>query len=783
MNDFEALLERLVPGTGHLGLSDDECPSFPTELGLEPLGVLARGSVGWLFRARDPLVDREVAVKVSRVDGGRRTAEQVLLEARTTARLEHSAVLAVHRVLDLGDRACAVYQLAPRLTLHRLVHGDLKHLIEAFPDHRRLAMCMQGAAALATAHELGVAHGDLHPGNIAVGDHGEPFVLDWGGVLPGATGFSGHPAYASPEQLRGHTASRPSDVYAIAAITWEVMSLRAFRPRRREESLGDWLGRLQRESGGAPAEAPEHLDPGVEALLRRCLDPDPEARPSAGELVVGVRAVLTGQDEARRRAEGARALVDRCREALEGYQDLADRLVSEQKVAAVQRTHVSGHEPVERKRTLWETEDRIRGYLVEQEVTWLTAVEDGLRALTLAPDAPLARQTLADLWWARFRQSEAGASPAEMAMALSRLQQFDDGRYLGVLAAPGKLTLDASVEGASVVVERFEPQGRRLVSRIVDTLALPLQRHPLPPGSYRLVVRAAGFADAVYPLALRRGEHHRARVVLYRPDQIGEAWVQVAAGSFHMGGDPLARLLGWRIGGRGPLRGFSPTGDPLARQALESCSPTLGDRFVMRTPVTSAEYLAFLEGLPAEEVEGRLPGEVGFQGIARPLWSLHEGRPVLPETWDARWPVVAVSQDDARAYAAWLSERQGRVVRLPTEEEWEKAARGVDGRPFPWGAGFDPTFAHMRTSQPGPAQPAPVGSYPVDTSVWGCQDMAGGVREWTTSAYGAGRVVVRGGSWRDDHDELRCAARWGLEATRRSSAIGFRLVSEQPLPT
>lgn len=780
MNDFEALLERLVPGTGHLGLSDDECPAFPAELCLEPLRVLARGSVGWLFQARDPLMDREVAVKISRLDGGRRTAEQVLLEARTTARLEHPAVLAVHRVLDLGDRACAVYQLAPRLTLHRLLHGDLKHLIQAFEPHRRLQMCMQGASALAAAHELGVAHGDLHPGNIAVGDRGEPYVLDWGGVVPGESGFTGHPAYASPEQLRGHTASRPSDVYAIAAVTWEVMSLRTFRPRGRDETLGDWLGRLQRDAGRTPLEAPPHLDRGVEALLRRCLDVDPEARPPAADLVRGVREVLTGRDEARRREDEAHALVEVCREALEQYTDLGDRLASEQKVAAVQRSHVSGHEPVERKRTLWETEDRIRGYLVEQEVTWLSAVEDGLRALTLAPDAPLARQTLADLWWARFRQSEAGASPAEMAMALSRLQQFDDGRYLRVLASPGKLSLEAPVDGATVEVQRYERQGRRLVSRIVDSLELPLQRHPLPPGSYRLVVRAEGFADAVYPLALRRGEHHRGQVTLYPPEAIGEGWVQMAAGSFHMGGDPLARLLGWRIGGRGPLRGFSPTGDPLARQALESCSPTIGDRFVMRTPVTSAEYLAFLARLPADEAAARLPGEVGFHGTTRPLWSMEEGAPTAPEDWDLDWPVVAVSQADAEAYAGWLSEREGRPVRLPTEEEWEKAARGVDGRPFPWGAGFDPTFAHMRTSRPGPAQPAPVGSYPVDTSVWGCQDMAGGVREWTTSSYGAGRVVVRGGSWSDDHDELRCAGRWGLEASHRSSAIGFRLISEVP---
>jgi serine/threonine-protein kinase len=143
---------------------------------------------------------------------------------------------------------------------------------------------------------------------------------------------------------------------------------------------------------------------------------------------------------------------------------------------------------------------------------------------------------------------------------------------------------------------------------------------------------------------------------------------------------------------------------------------------------------------------------------------------------------MAVNALDAEAYAAWRSERDGRPVRLPTEEEWEKAARGVDGRAYPWGDRFDPTFAHMRTSKPGTPMPAPVASYPIDCSVYGAHDMAGGMREWTSSVLDDGQLVVRGGTWGDDPDDLRAACRSGLQPTFRYSFVGFRLAADASLP-
>lgn len=174
-------------------------------------------------------------------------------------------------------------------------------------------------------------------------------------------------------------------------------------------------------------------------------------------------------------------------------------------------------------------------------------------------------------------------------------------------------------------------------------------------------------------------------------------------------------------------------------------------------------------------------------------------------------PVVAVSQRDARAYAAWLSERSGRRYRLPTDAEWEFAARAGRDDSRPWGE--DPTLAcreanlhdqRSTASDPTldwPAHPcddtfavaAPVGS--LSPNRWGLHDLLGNVWEWTCSAVlapsgeastdcaepppgGEPRVIARGGSWVSGPGEVRSAAQLPLHPDHRYRTVGFRLVLE-----
>ena len=161
-----------------------------------------------------------------------------------------------------------------------------------------------------------------------------------------------------------------------------------------------------------------------------------------------------------------------------------------------------------------------------------------------------------------------------------------------------------------------------------------------------------------------------------------------------------------------------------------------------------------------------------YERTRRHAWSAQSYPPGRAEH-----PVVLISHGDALAYARWLSRKTGRSWRLPTELEWEKAARGTDGRIFPWGDGFDP--ARLNSHDQGPFDTLPVGSFPKGQSPYGLLDAAGQVFEWTSSPGNPGRFLVKGGSWDDKGCGVcRSAARHARPADLKHILIGFRLVHD-----
>ena len=178
-------------------------------------------------------------------------------------------------------------------------------------------------------------------------------------------------------------------------------------------------------------------------------------------------------------------------------------------------------------------------------------------------------------------------------------------------------------------------------------------------------------------------------------------------------------------------------------------------------PVTNAEYKVFVD-----ETGHRAPRH----------WQ--EG--AIPEGKEDH-PVVWVTWEDANAYAAWAGKR------LPTEAEWEKAARGESGALYPWGDSFDSAKCNSREA--GLGDTSAVGSYAAGESVYGAGDMAGNVWEWTADWYQAYRGsvyhlerygetyrVLRGGSWFDGSDVVTSVARNSGKPTFMFSTIGFRCV-------
>jgi formylglycine-generating enzyme required for sulfatase activity len=189
-------------------------------------------------------------------------------------------------------------------------------------------------------------------------------------------------------------------------------------------------------------------------------------------------------------------------------------------------------------------------------------------------------------------------------------------------------------------------------------------------------------------------------------------------------------------------------------------------------PVTNAQYQRFVAAT------GRPPPRFWRDGKFAP--------------WQATQPVVCVTWHDAQAYCAWLTASTGRPYRLPTEAEWEKAARGdADQREYPWGDQFDPQRVNTAIDR-GDWTTTPVGLYPEGASPYGLFDMGGNVLEWTNSQYrpypydpndgregseGDATRTLRGGSFYGYDGYVRCAARLINSPVDRFDSIGFRVVA------
>jgi formylglycine-generating enzyme required for sulfatase activity len=153
------------------------------------------------------------------------------------------------------------------------------------------------------------------------------------------------------------------------------------------------------------------------------------------------------------------------------------------------------------------------------------------------------------------------------------------------------------------------------------------------------------------------------------------------------------------------------------------------------------------------------------------------GRPVLPalaaETL-ADHPATGLSRADAEAFCAWLSQELDRPVRLPTGDEWEAAARGTDGRPYPWGETFDPE--RCACAEAGWGWTVPVDAHPAGAGPFGTEQQVGNVWEWVSDRGADGWGAVRGGSYLDTGWGLRASRVQPADPERATNTTGFRIV-------
>jgi Tol biopolymer transport system component len=251
------------------------------------VSLLGRGGMGEVYRARDTQLGRDVAIKVvaAALLSEPEHRARFEREARALATLNHPHVGAIYGLVDSDGVHGLVLELVEGPTLHdRLALG-------ALPVREALEVARQLAHALEAAHDKGIVHRDLKPANLKITPEGVLKVLDFGlakvFAVDGAAGdgattvgttqeglVAGTPAYMSPEQARGKTLDKRTDVWAFGAVLYEMLT---GRPVFRRETSSDTIAAvLEREPdwSALPAETPA----GVRRLLERCLEKDPRSR-------------------------------------------------------------------------------------------------------------------------------------------------------------------------------------------------------------------------------------------------------------------------------------------------------------------------------------------------------------------------------------------------------------------------------------------------------------------------------------------------------------------------
>lgn len=783
---------------------------------------IGHGGMGIIYGAQDPDLDRRVALKflLGRDGAGNLGSARLLREAQSLAQLSHPNIVAVHDVGILDDRVWVAMELLDGPNLARWINEKQRPWREVLP------VFLAAGAGLQAAHAAGFVHRDFKPENVMFGRDGRVRVVDFGlaraeqakdggDAAPGAampppedmrltmTGsLLGTPRYMAPEQWSGALADAKSDQFAFCVSLWEGLF---GEPPFAASTLPELMtsvaqGRLKapRLAGKTPS--------WIRAALTRGLSTSPAARwPSMGALLValqgdprrkarlvvlagaialvGVTAVVWWRQEQARLAAEVDTLIMAADSELEAFSiDLA--------AAVAVRTEAmtafdSGAEA--KGNSLWGQYLTAVPVLEQRLSTSMQTLEAALDVDGRRADV---RRRLAETLFKRaLLAEENGQDPTLIREMIERLKLYDiDGEQGQRWSTPAALAVNSEPPGAHVVLERFAADHREVLE-LRDLGATPVSRFTLHPGSYRLRLDSPGYAPVLYPILLARAEEAIVEVSPPRASKVPEGFIFVPPGRFLYGSADAESV-------RSFLR------------AEPRRSAQTGPYLIARDEVTYEDYILFLEAQSAADrasllvksesnpVQLEQRPEGGWRLTLRLSAKTHtvdSGAPLVYEgrsqrssvTWE-RLPVLGITETEANAYLAWL-DRDGKVpgARYCNEYEWERAARGADGRLFPGGdtlrpedANFDATYGNVPTA----FGPDPVGSYPQKPSPFGLHDMAGNAYELTLSNHAKRAVMVRGGGYFYGDISQRATARFEYPPELRDAAIGLRVCATWPPP-
>lgn len=774
------------PGAGSCGEADPSVahPPSPDWLGerYQWLEVIGRGGAGDVHLCWDHKLQQRAAVKVLRRDmvDLSRFESVIQHEMAATARLSHPAIAApfdAGLTRDGRNRPFTVsrYYDGPTLAeVLRAVHDGRSRL--SVVDLLGMLVPLMGAVAY--AHARGVLHRDIKPSNIILVQE-SLVLLDWGmaHVMGGGGGLrlGGSVMNMSPEQARGQDLDWDprSDVFSFGALLFQVVSGR-----------DPW--------DGTQAEVLAHLRSNPEPP--RC----PTIRPT------GLQAILTGAMAARReaRTDSVASLSEQLSAWLKQQADW--RRVEAQMSAAQLRLARAGRlrRDAERIRTTldgrtgsgppaeiearFEAEDRQRDLLLKAEMAEEEAESALLAARVMAPGSRRVQELLEAAWMARHERFERHGDSVGAARLRVRLRTSPRPEVAAYLSGDGRLSV--RFPGASRIRLRgFVSQARTMsLGPVLAESTDHFSSQPVPMGSHIVEVESPSGPPFVWPVWIGRGE------VKGDPEPL---WCPVPP-PYAVGPDEV-----FIPAGRAVFGGGAAAGAATRRRRVERVEAHV----VRRLPVTHREFCAWLNQLVdrgepalAERYAPRVKGRQAGTGNAvyeRDGLRFVVGRDADGDAVDPDWPVYAVTFAAALAFLRGLRSPEGQPgYRLPVEREWVRFARGADGRDLPWWPsedGWVPGRAGTRDRSTGRPMPVPVGSHPLDCSVFGVSDLAGTICEMTSSwldgpaadlllpehdvPEGA-QCVVRGGCWASGVSSALLSYRGGSLVGATSPFVGFRAV-------
>ncbi|MCU0484853.1 MAG: bifunctional serine/threonine-protein kinase/formylglycine-generating enzyme family protein [Anaerolineales bacterium] len=707
------------------------------------LEEIGRGGFSIVYRAENTTLKKPVALKLllPMYFSDPASIQRFIKEARAAAGLNHPRIV---RVLDLDEDQGRLF-----MALEYMPGGDLRRRLQdgSHPSFRQSAAILADIAeALDYAHAQGIVHGDVKPGNILLDAQGRARLGDFGvlrAVKESSSGSSsgeetgGTAHYIAPEQAEGKLPTPRSDQYALGVVAYELLGGRV--PFEADTPLAIYLKHL-REAPPALSTLNPRITPQIEAVVAQALAKDPTQRyASCGEFARSLREAVAATESSQ-----FQALLAAAQTALAGQElDKARQALHE--AVQIQPEEPQARDLLEQL----EMQERARSSYTEAAQALDAARQKAVSLRREQPAHPDPEGLLARL-----------APPAR-----PRLQALLRRWRPGLLLAAGLLILGVLFSFGLLIYSATGSEPRDTVVAVWQTNTATATLTPTPTYTPTSTPTSTP-TNTLTPTPTLTPTKTNTPTPTYTPTLTPYPTAIM---------DGRMRLV--------------PAGSFMIGEGSEAHPVTLDVFYIDKYEVTNALFAAFVQAT-GYETDAEKEGESvvcttsSCQWVQGADW-LHPLGSNSNLNGLESYPVIHVSWNDAAAYCAWIGGR------LPTEAEWEVAARGgLEGKLYLWG---DESLTCDQQASNGAqyngcaGNTVPVGSF--QPNGYGLYDMAGNVREWVSSLYqsypydaqdgredlsASGLRVLRGGSWGDNPYYLRVAYRNGGGPTYRSFYLGFR---------